>query len=156
MAASRTKILLEERGPVWARAFGYTADQHHPETHQESFLSALNVLGTALKACSFDPLTGYYRDGCCNTDANDHGTHVVCAKVTADFLAYSLHRGNDLVTPQPEYRFVGLRPGDRWCLCVNRWLEALQAGVAPPLYLEATHAKALDSVSLQQLKAHAA
>jgi len=118
-------------------------------------MSALNVLGTALQACSYDPLTGYYRDGCCNTDAQDHGTHVVCAKVTADFLAYSLQRGNDLVTPQPEYRFVGLRPGDRWCLCINRWVEALHAGVAPPVYLEATHPKALERVSLEQLKEYA-
>ena len=118
-------------------------------------MTTFNVLGTALQACSFDPLTGYYRDGCWNTDANDHGTHVVCAKVTADFLAYSLNQGNDLVTPRPESRFVGLRPGDRWCLCVNRWLEALEAGVAPPVYLEATHPKALERVSLAQLKAHA-
>lgn len=118
-------------------------------------MSSLNVLGTALQACSFDPLTGYYRDGCCNTDALDHGTHVVCAKVTADFLAYSLQRGNDLVTPRPDYRFAGLRPGDRWCLCVNRWLEALQAGVAPPVCLEATHAKALEHVSLEVLQQHA-
>jgi len=118
-------------------------------------MSALNVLGTALQACSFDPLTGYYRDGCCNTDDQDHGTHVVCATVTADFLAFSLKRGNDLVTPRPEHRFVGLKPGDRWCLCVNRWLEALEAGVAPPVYLEATHTKALERVSLEQLKEHA-
>ncbi len=118
-------------------------------------MSALNVLGSALQACSFDPLTGYYRDGCCNTDAQDHGTHVVCAKVTAEFLAYSLKQGNDLITPRPDYRFAGLRPGDRWCLCVNRWLEALQAGVAPPLCLEATHANALERVSLEKLKQHA-
>jgi uncharacterized protein len=107
-------------------------------------MTAPNVLGTALVACSFDPLTGFFRDGCCNTALSDHGTHVVCARVTADFLAYSLQRGNDLVTPRPEYRFVGLQPGDRWCLCANRWKEALQAGVAPPVDLEATHAKALE------------
>ena len=118
-------------------------------------MTALNVLGTALVACSFDPLTGFFRDGCCNTDHDDHGTHVVCARVTADFLAYSLQRGNDLVTPRPEHRFVGLRPGDRWCLCANRWKEALQAGVAPPIDLAATHAKALEVVSLAQLQAHA-
>ena len=118
-------------------------------------MSSLNVFGTALQACSLVPLPSYYRDGCCNTDALDHGTHVVCAKVTADFLAYSLQRGNDLVTPRPDYRFAGLRPGDRWCLCVNRWLEALQAGVAPPVCLEATHAKALEHVSLEVLQQHA-
>lgn len=118
-------------------------------------MTALNVLGTALVACSFDPLTGFFRDGCCNTDHDDHGTHVVCARVTADFLAYSTQRGNDLITPRPEFRFVGLRPGDRWCLCANRWKEALQAGVAPPIYLEATHVKALELVSLAQLQAHA-
>jgi uncharacterized protein (DUF2237 family) len=118
-------------------------------------MSSLNVLGTALQACSFAPLTGYARDGCCNTDAHDHGTHVVCAKVTADFLAYSLKKGNDLITPRPDHRFAGLRPGDRWCLCVNRWLEAMHAGVAPPVYLAATHANALERVSLAQLKQHA-
>jgi uncharacterized protein len=118
-------------------------------------MSALNVLGNALQACSYDPLTGYFRDGCCNTSAQDHGTHVVCAKVTADFLAYSLQRGNDLITPRPEYRFAGLRPGDRWCLCVHRWLEALEPGVAPPVQLESTHAGALEFVSLEQLQAKA-
>jgi len=118
-------------------------------------MNALNVLGTALQACSFDPLTGFYRDGCCNTDAEDHGTHVVCTKVTTEFLAFSRQRGNDLVTPRPEYRFRGLEAGDRWCLCVTRWVEALQAGVAPPVYLEATHAKALEHVSLGDLQRHA-
>lgn len=118
-------------------------------------MTALNVLGGPLVACSFSPLTGYYRDGCCNTDHNDHGTHVVCAKVTAEFLDYSLTRGNDLTTPRPDYRFAGLKPGDRWCLCALRWKEALVAGVAPPVHLEATHAKALELVTLEQLQAHA-
>jgi uncharacterized protein (DUF2237 family) len=117
-------------------------------------MTALNVLGGPLQACSFDPLTGFFRDGCCQTDSQDHGTHVVCAKVTEEFLAFSLQCGNDLVTPRPEYRFRGLEHGDRWCLCVNRWLEALKAGVAPPVYLEATHAKALEHVSLAQLQNH--
>lgn len=115
----------------------------------------MNVLGGALEACSFSPLTGYFRDGCCNTDANDRGTHVVCAKVTSEFLAFSLERGNDLITPRPEYRFAGLRPGDRWCLCALRWKEALEAGVAPPVVLAATHAKALELVSLEELRLHA-
>ena len=116
---------------------------------------AKNVLGTALVPCSYDPLTGYYRDGCCNTDEHDHGSHVVCARVTQAFLAFSRQRGNDLSTPRPEYRFKGLKPGDRWCLCALRWKEAFDAGVAPPVVLECTHIKALDFVTLAQLQAHA-
>jgi uncharacterized protein (DUF2237 family) len=118
-------------------------------------MTALNVLGTPLQACSFAPLTGYFRDGCCNTNAQDQGTHVVCAKVTAEFLAYSLSKGNDLVTPRPEGRFAGLKPGDKWCLCALRWTEALQAGVAPPVHLESTHAKALAIIPLEVLRQHA-
>ena len=114
-----------------------------------------NVLGTALVPCSYDPLTGYYRDGCCNTAEDDTGSHVVCVKVTAEFLAYSASRGNDLSTPRPEYRFRGLKPGDRWCLCALRWREALVAGMAPPVVLESTHERALDFVSLQALQARA-
>ena len=110
---------------------------------------ALNVLGTALVPCSYDPLTGFFRDGCCNTRADDVGTHVICARVTADFLAFSMKRGNDLSTPRPEHRFRGLVAGDRWCLCALRWKEALQAGVAPPLVLECTHERALDHVALE-------
>jgi uncharacterized protein len=116
---------------------------------------AKNVLGTALVPCSYDPLTGYYRDGCCNTDEHDHGSHVVCARVTQAFLAFSRQRGNDLSTPRPEYRFKGLKPGDRWCLCALRWKEAFDAGVAPPVVLECTHIKALDFVTLAQLQGHA-
>jgi len=106
-----------------------------------------------LVACSYDPLTGYYRDGCCNTDHNDHGSHVVCAKVTQAFLDFSGSRGNDLVTPRPEFRFAGLKAGDRWCLCARRWLEAFEAGVAPPVVLAATHRKALEIVTIEQLQA---
>ena len=113
---------------------------------------ARNVLGTALVPCSYDPLTGYYRDGCCHTDAHDHGSHVVCAKVTQAFLDFSLQKGNDLITPRPDYRFAGLKAGDRWCLCAMRWTEALEAGVAPPVVLECTHAKALEFVTLEQLQ----
>jgi uncharacterized protein len=116
---------------------------------------SLNVLGGELRACSFDPLTGYYRDGSCRGTEDDAGTHVVCARVTPEFLAFSLARGNDLVTPQPAARFRGLRAGDRWCLCALRWLEALEAGVAPPVVLEATHESALDLVPLEVLKRHA-
>ncbi|WP_302172490.1 DUF2237 family protein [uncultured Hydrogenophaga sp.] len=116
---------------------------------------ALNVLGEPLQACSFDPLTGFYRDGCCHTGPEDVGTHVVCARVTAEFLAFSQAVGNDLSTPRPEWRFAGLKPGDRWCLCVRRWKEALTAGVAPPVVLEATHASTLQFVDIETLRQHA-
>jgi uncharacterized protein len=118
-------------------------------------LAAKNVLGTPLVPCSYDPLTGYYRDGCCNTDEHDHGSHVVCARVTQEFLVFSLERGNDLMSARPEYRFPGLKAGDRWCLCAMRWKEALDAGVAPPVILECTHQKALQYASLEQYQAHA-
>ena len=117
-------------------------------------MTDLNVLGTPLLPCSYDPLTGYFRDGCCKTDANDPGSHVVCAKVTQAFLDFSLQRGNDLITPRPQYRFAGLRAGDRWCLCANRWKEALQAGVAPPVVMECTHHRALQFVALADLQTH--
>lgn len=117
--------------------------------------TALNVLGKALLPCSFDPLTGYWRDGCCHTDELDQGSHVVCARVTDAFLQYSLARGNDLITPRPSHRFAGLRAGDRWCLCASRWREALEAGVAPPVVLDSTHEKALAFVSLEQLLSNA-
>ena len=113
-----------------------------------------NVLGTELMPCSYDPLTGYFRDGCCKTDETDHGSHLICARVTQEFLVFSLQKGNDLMTPRPEYRFAGLSAGDRWCLCANRWIEALAAGVAPPVVLECTHEKALEFVSLDDLQAH--
>ncbi len=116
---------------------------------------SLNVLGGELLACSFDPLTGYHRDGSCRDADDDAGTHVVCARMTPEFLAFSLSRGNDLVTPQPQARFRGLKPGDRWCLCALRWLEALEAGVAPPVVLEATHERTLDLVPLEVLRRHA-
>lgn len=116
---------------------------------------AMNVLGAPLVPCSYDPLTGFYRDGCCNTYLNDHGSHVVCARVTQAFLDFSLARGNDLITARPEYRFRGLKAGDRWCLCALRWKEACEAGVAPPVILESTHVKAVEWISLEQLQAHA-
>jgi len=114
-----------------------------------------NVLGGALAPCSYDPLTGFFRDGCCSTNDDDSGSHVVCVKVSAAFLAFSAARGNDLTTPRPQYRFRGLVPGDRWCLCALRWKEALDAGVAPTVVLECTHERALDHVTLPQLRAHA-
>ena len=113
----------------------------------------LNVLGTELVPCSYDPLTGYFRDGCCNTDENDRGSHVMCAKVSQEFLDFSLRQGNDLITPRPEYRFQGLKAGDRWCLCALRWKQAYEAGVAPQVILESTHIHALDYVTLEQLQA---
>lgn len=114
-----------------------------------------NVLGGPLLACSFDPLTGFFRDGCCQTGPEDLGSHTVCARVTDAFLEFSLSRGNDLTTPRPEYRFKGLTAGDRWCLCAARWKEAFEAGVAPPVVLEATHESALRILTLQSLLAHA-
>ena len=116
---------------------------------------SLNVLGGELRACCFDPLTGYYRDGSCRTGDEDPGTHVVCARMTLEFLNFSVERGNDLVTPRPQWRFRGLKPGDRWCLCVLRWKEAYEAGCAPPVVLAATHERALDYVPLEALKRHA-
>jgi uncharacterized protein (DUF2237 family) len=114
-----------------------------------------NVLGGALETCSTAPRTGWFRDGCCRTNDQDFGRHVVCAVMTDEFLEYTRSRGNDLSTPAPEHGFPGLEPGDRWCLCVDRWRQALTAGVAPPVILSATHSKALDVVSLDDLEAHA-
>ncbi|MCU0975528.1 MAG: DUF2237 domain-containing protein [Steroidobacteraceae bacterium] len=113
---------------------------------------ARNVLGTELVPCSTDPLTGFYRDGCCNTGPQDLGLHIVCARVTREFLEFSLRRGNDLVTARPEFGFPGLKPGDRWCLCALRWKEAHEAGVGPPVVLESTHEAALELLTLDQLK----
>lgn len=117
--------------------------------------SARNVLGGPLRACSYAPITGFFRDGCCRTRRDDVGLHVVCVKVTADFLAFSATQGNDLSTPMPEARFPGLRPGDRWCLCASRWLEAYRAGKAPLVVLESTHEQALEVIPLEALKEHA-
>jgi uncharacterized protein (DUF2237 family) len=118
-------------------------------------MQARNILGSALVPCSYEPLTGFYRDGCCKTDAHDAGSHVICAKVTQEFLDFSVTVGNDLSTPRPEYRFAGLRAGDRWCLCARRWQQAFEAGVAPPVVLESTHERALEFVTLAQLQAYA-
>ena len=115
----------------------------------------LNVLGEPLAPCSEDPLTGFYRDGCCNTEAADIGSHTVCTRVTAEFLEFSRGMGNDLSTPRAEFGFPGLRPGDQWCLCAARWQEALKAGVAPRVVLQATHAASLRIVKLADLKRHA-
>lgn len=116
---------------------------------------ARNVLGSVLEICSVAPMTGFFRDGCCHTGGGDFGAHVVCAQVTAEFLDYTKAQGNDLSTPVPAFRFPGLKPGDRWCLCAARWKEALDDGMAPPVVLESTHAAALEYVSLADLKEHA-
>ncbi|MBW4594724.1 MAG: DUF2237 domain-containing protein [Brasilonema angustatum HA4187-MV1] len=116
---------------------------------------ATNVLGTKLELCCSSPVTGYYRDGFCNTGGMDFGLHVVCAQMTTEFLEFTKSRGNDLSTPVPEYQFPGLKEGDRWCLCAGRWQEAVEAGVAPPVILSATHARALEAVSVDDLKKHA-
>lgn len=114
----------------------------------------INVLGGPLEQCSLDPLTGFFRDGCCSLGLNDTGKHIVCAEVTREFLEFSLEQGNDLVSPRPEFQFRGLVPGDRWCLCALRWLEAAQQGVFAPIVLNATHEKILDYLSLETLILH--
>ena len=116
---------------------------------------SVNVLGGTLRECSADPVTGYFRDGHCNTCAADQGSHTVCAVMTAEFLAFSKYVGNDLSTPRPEFRFAGLRPGDRWCLCAARFMQAADEGCAPRVHLEATHMRALDVVPLSVLQDHA-
>lgn len=117
---------------------------------------ARNVLGGDLELCSLDPLTGWWRDGCCNTDQNDYGVHTVCVVVTDEFLEFSKSVGNDLSTPMPAHRFPGLKAGDRWCLCAARWVEAKRAGVAPYVVLEATHARTLEWADLSEMEAHRA
>lgn len=118
-------------------------------------MANLNVLGGDLATCSTDPTTGFFRDGCCRTGAGDHGLHCVCAEVTAEFLEFSKDRGNDLSTPRPEFSFPGLKAGDSWCLCVQRWKEALDEGCAPKVNLEATSVVTLEFVDLEDLKKHA-
>ncbi|AFZ47958.1 Protein of unknown function DUF2237 [Cyanobacterium stanieri PCC 7202] len=113
-----------------------------------------NVLGKPLETCCQSPMTGFYRNGCCDTGAEDFGLHTVCAQVSAEFLEYSKNKGNDLITPMPMYNFPGLKPGDKWCLCVSRWQEALEAGVAPPIILASTHEKTLQFVPLEVLQEH--
>ena len=116
----------------------------------------LNVYGESLESCGSSPVTGFYRDGCCNTGADDVGSHTVCVKVTQEFLEFSRFRGNDLSTPRPEFGFPGLKPGDRWCLCAARWREAYDAGMAPRVYLRSTHQRALEVVPLQIMHDYAA
>ena len=112
----------------------------------------INIFGDKIEACCHDPVTGYFRDGFCNTDEHDFGSHVVCAEITEDFLIFSKAMGNDLSTPRPEFNFPGLKEGDRWCLCALRWKEAYDAGVAPRVYLESCHLNALSYVTKDQLE----
>lgn len=126
-----------------------------PEEGRPGRAPSVNVLGGALQPCSINPITGFYRDGCCNTGVEDVGLHTVCVVTTAEFLAFSKAHGNDLSTPMPQYGFPGLVPGDRWCLCAARWQEAFDAQAAPLVVLEATHAATLRVVSLDKLKQHA-
>ena len=130
--------------------FDQTPEQGRPDRRAPS----INVRGGVLEPCSTRPVTGFYRDGCCNTGAEDIGLHTVCVVLTAEFLQFSKSRGNDLSTPMPQYGFPGLNPGDRWCLCASRWKEAFDANVAPQVVLEATHAVTLHVVSLGDLKQH--
>lgn len=116
---------------------------------------ARNVLGEVIVPCSEDPVTGFFRDGCCNTGPEDVGRHTVCAQVTAEFLAFSQEQGNDLSTPRPEFGFAGLKPGDRWCVCASRWMDAFEAGAAPPVVMQSTHENALEDVPFAALKKHA-
>lgn len=118
--------------------------------------ASLNVFGEALETCSERPLTGFFRDGCCNTSNDDRGSHTVCVQVTREFLEFSRFRGNDLSTPRPEFGFAGLKPGDRWCLCAARWTEAHEAGMAPRVYLRSTHQRALEIVPLDVMREFAA
>lgn len=115
----------------------------------------LNVLGTELQPCSYDPMTGYYRTGCCENRGDDPGMHTVCCRVSAEFLEFSATRGNDLRTAMPQYGFAGLQPGDQWCVCAARWQEAFEAGQACPVILESTHVSTLEYVDLADLRAHA-
>jgi len=116
---------------------------------------SVNVLGGRLFPCSTSPMTGFFRDGCCQASDDDAGSHTVCAEMTEEFLRFSAQRGNDLSTPQPQWGFPGLKPGDRWCLCAARWKEAYDAGVAPPVIMRATHIRTLEIIALAQLQEHA-
>jgi uncharacterized protein len=130
-------------------------DMSDEESRRFNQRPAKNVLGGKLLACSMNPLTGFFRDGCCNTSPQDIGSHTVCAVMTAEFLAFSKAKGNDLSTPRPEFGFAGLKPGDRWCLCAPRWQEALLAQAAPKVVLAASHLGALEHCDLADLKKHA-
>src|SRR4051812_26502430 len=149
-AGCRTLQASSLRSPELRRRARITAWRYHVLR----FGMPTNVLGTDLRCCCRDPLTGFYRDGYCRTGPEDVGLHTVCVEVTEEFLDYSILDGNDLVTPMPEWGFPGLKPGDRWCVCVTRWKAALDHGRAAPIDLEATHSSVLEFVDLEDLKAH--
>jgi uncharacterized protein len=162
MANSRLGKKIGERNVGGVFVGGARRVRNHYHDHSRStttvrliMANAKNVLGGPLKTCSTDPLTGFYRDGCCNTGQDDEGLHTICCRVTAPFLAHQREIGNDLSTPFPLFGFPGLRPGDQWCVCITRWKESLEAGVACPVDLEATHMHALEFVDLEDLKRHA-
>jgi uncharacterized protein (DUF2237 family) len=144
-------------GPLLGRWFSpcHAKPAGHAAAMEPNAPLPRNVLGTELACCCQEPRTGYYRDGFCRTGPGDVGMHVICVQVTAEFLNFSIARGNDLSTPRLEYLFPGLKPGDRWCVCAERWVEALEANCAPPVVLEACHASALEYASLEDLMAHA-
>jgi len=135
---------------------GHSLNGHKANGHAAGQAYARNVLGGRLEPCSVDPLTGFFRDGACNTGPQDRGSHTVCARVTREFLDYIRSQGNDLITPAPQYDFPGLQPGDQWCVCAASWRQAFEAGVACPVVLEATHEDALKVVELAELEQHRA
>jgi uncharacterized protein (DUF2237 family) len=144
--------------PITRRQLGVSPRKYvetHPSSAAASGEPGRSVFGRPLEPCSERPKTGFFRDGCCNTGPEDRGAHVVCAQMTAEFLAFSRARGNDLSTPAPQAGFPGLQPGDRWCLCAERWKEALEAGCAPPVFLASTHERVLEHVTFEQLRAWA-
>lgn len=155
---SMKNIVLMLTGGILLTFFAFRSTLSNNENQElmeiKKEVKAKNVLGTELQSCCFEPVTGWYRDGYCNTDMRDRGVHVVCAILTDDFLNYSSSCGNNLTSPNPQSGFPGLKAGDKWCLCVSRWKEAMVAGVAPPIVLESTHSKALETVSLEDLKKH--
>ena len=122
----------------------------------QPFDESVNIFGETLLTCGDDPITGFFRDGCCNTSVEDVGSHTVCVEVSQQFLEFSRFRGNDLSTPHPEFGFPGLKPGDRWCLCAARWLEAHENGMAPRVFLQRTHRKALEIIPMKTLRGYAA
>ena len=148
----QTALAVPGKSAHLRRASGEdTATTQHSNTAMPS-----NVLGQPLQACCYAPTTGFYRDGFCRTGPDDKGLHTVCIVATAEFLAFSRDQGNDLSTPMPQFDFPGLKPGDQWCLCVTRWVDAFQAGKAPSVVLEATHLHALEFIALEDLQANAA
>ncbi|GLC36798.1 hypothetical protein PLESTB_000781900 [Pleodorina starrii] len=155
-AAHRTTCIRPGRRTVVTRAAMSTQSNGNGVGHAAAVDGPRNVLGGPLQCCCTSPRTGYYRDGYCRTDASDVGRHVICAQVTQEFLEFTRSRGNDLMTPAPWYNFPGLKHGDKWCLCAVRWREALEEGKAPPVFLRCTNVKALEYVTLEDLKRHAA